>query len=62
MVAFGDTHEELVEWRDGVLFVNPGSPTYPGRRHSHGSPGTIALLEIQDGKIDPSIINLSDYV
>ena len=61
VVAFGDTHEELIEWRDGVLFINPGSPTYPGRRHVTGSPGTVALLQIQDGKIDSSIINLSDY-
>ena len=46
VVLFGDTHEELVCHWDGVLMVNPGSPTYPGRQHPHGSLGTIALLEI----------------
>ncbi len=61
VVAFGDTHEELVEWRDGVLFINPGSPTYPGRRHSPGSPGTVAILDIVEGNIEPRIVNLSDY-
>ena len=59
IVAFGDTHEELVEWRDGILFVNPGSPTYPGRRHSPGALGTVALLDIDDGRIAARIVNLS---
>ena len=59
VVAFGDTHEELVEWRDGVLFVNPGSPTYPGRRHAPGTPGTVALLEVDDGVNDARIVQLA---
>ncbi|MXZ90650.1 MAG: metallophosphoesterase family protein [Chloroflexi bacterium] len=58
VVAFGDTHEELVEWRDGVLFVNPGSPTYPGRRHAPGTLGTVALLELDDGIKDARIVQL----
>ena len=45
VVLFGDTHEELVCHWDGVRRINPGSPTYPGRRHPRGSLGTIALLE-----------------
>ena len=49
VVVFGDTHEELVCVRDGVMVINPGSPTYPGRRHARGSLGTIGLLEI-DGR------------
>lgn len=59
VVAFGDTHEEMVEWREGVLFVNPGSPTYPGRRHAPGSLGTVAVLDIGGGEIGASIINLA---
>ena len=59
IVAFGDTHEELIEWRDGVLFVNPGSPTYPGRRHAPGSLGTVGILEIRGGAIEPSIVDLA---
>ena len=58
MVVFGDTHEEMVERKDGVLFVNPGSPTYPGRRHTPGSLGTVAILDIQDGEITPRIVDL----
>ena len=45
-VIFGDTHEELICHWDGILMVNPGSPTYPGNRHPRGSLGTIGLLEI----------------
>lgn len=59
VVAFGDTHEELVEWRDGVLFVNPGSPTYPGRRHTRGSLGTVAILDINDGEIAARVVDLA---
>ena len=58
VVVFGDTHEEMVEQKDGVLFVNPGSPTYPGRRHTPGSLGTVAILDIQDGEITPRIVDL----
>ena len=59
VVAFGDTHEELVEWRDGVLFVNPGSPTYPGRRHTPGSLGTVAILDVNDGEIEARVVDLA---
>ncbi len=59
VVAFGDTHEELVEWKEGVLFVNPGSPTYPGRRHATGSLGTIAVLDISDGEIAAHIVDVA---
>lgn len=51
VVVFGDTHEELAEWREGILLMNPGSPTYPGRRHRPGSLGTVGLLEVDGGKV-----------
>ena len=62
VVAFGDTHEELVEWRDGVLFINPGSPTYPGRRHTPGSLGTVGLIHIDDGMIDARIADVGETI
>ena len=46
VVLFGDTHEELVMDWDGVLIMNPGSPTYPGKRHKRGSLGTIGILQV----------------
>lgn len=62
VVAFGDTHEELIEWKDGVLFINPGSPTYPGRKHVRGSLGTVALLEINNGEPTARIVDVADGV
>ena len=58
VVIFGDTHEELVCLRDGVLLVNPGSPTYPGRRHQPGSLGTIGLLEVEGRTAAVRLIDL----
>ena len=60
VVLFGDTHEELVCRWDGVLMVNPGSPTYPGSRHPRGSLGTIAMLEIGGAEAFARIINLEE--
>ena len=39
VALFGDTHEELVCLWDDVLVINPGSPTYPGKRHRRGRAG-----------------------
>ena len=58
VVAFGDTHEELVLTHEGVLFINPGSPTYPGIKHAVNSPGTIAMMEISQGTVEARIIQL----
>jgi putative phosphoesterase len=58
VVVFGDTHEELVCLRDGVLLVNPGSPTYPGRRHRPGNLGTIGLLEVQGATATVRLVDL----
>ena len=60
IVVFGDTHEELVCLFDGVLLINPGSPTYPGRRHRPGTLGTIGLLEVQGRTATISLVDLED--
>ena len=49
VVLYGDTHEEIVTYWDGVMIMNPGSPTYPGKRHKRGALGTIGILDI-DGE------------
>jgi putative phosphoesterase len=47
VVVYGDSHVEAVDEIEGVLCVNPGSPTYP---HNHDTQlGTIAFLEIDRG-------------
>lgn len=58
IVAFGDTHEEYVALYQGVLFVNPGSPTFPGLRHRRDEPGTVALLDIEEGVVSVEIVKL----
>ena len=58
VVLFGDTHEELVIHWDGVLIMNPGSPTYPGRRHDRGVLGTIGMLEVDGADATARIIDL----
>ena len=58
VVLFGDTHEELVCRWDDVLMANPGSPTYPGKRHRRGTLGTVALLEVDGKEATARIISL----
>jgi len=61
VVVFGDTHEELICLYDGTLIINPGSPTYPGRRHAPGSLGTIALLDINQGAASVQLVDLNHW-
>lgn len=58
VVLYGDTHEEIVTYWDGVMIMNPGSPTYPGRRHKRGVLGTIGILEIDGEDVSGRIIEL----
>ena len=58
VVLFGDTHEELICRWDKALIINPGSPTYPGRRHKRGTLGTVGMLEIKAGEIIARVIDL----
>ena len=58
VVVFGDSHEELVVSHEGVLFVNPGSPLYPGVRHRTGDLGTVAILSISEGAVNAEIMQL----
>ncbi|HTF34194.1 MAG TPA: metallophosphoesterase family protein [Myxococcota bacterium] len=41
VVAFAATHRPLLLRKDGVLFVNPGSPNLPA-----AGPGTVAIIEL----------------
>ena len=58
MIAFGDTHEEMVAYYKGVLMVNPGSPTKPGLRHGAGELGTVAIIEIRRGVATVELVKL----
>jgi hypothetical protein len=53
-VIFGHSHQPLIEWRDGVLFFNPGSAG--PRRFS--LPVTVGKIEVVAGELRPEIIQL----
>jgi hypothetical protein len=53
-VIFGHSHQPSIEWRDGVLYFNPGSAG--PRRFS--LPVTMGRIEIVDGELRPEIIPL----
>ncbi len=55
VIVFGDTHVAMVEEYKGVLLVNPGSPTLP---QGIQGLGTVAILEVAQGKARASILNL----
>jgi uncharacterized protein len=53
-VIFGHSHKPLIEWRHGVLFLNPGSA---GPRRFE-LPVSVAWLDIEAEKLGPRIIPL----
>jgi uncharacterized protein len=62
VVAYASTHRPAAILAGGVLFVNPGSPTYPkgpGRVAGEGSLGTVGVLEVDDGVAAFEVIELS---
>lgn len=54
VVVFGHTHKALVEERQGVLLLNPGSPN-DTRFHPRRS---LILLHIEGGSPRPEIVHL----
>ena len=58
VLIYGDTHVEAIDTIDGILCINPGSPTYP---HNLGVQlGTIGFLELSAGKLSASIWQLTE--
>ncbi len=53
-VIFGHTHEPLIEKRNGLLLVNPGSVTDPRR----GSKPACAVLRLEKGTLEGEIMPL----
>ncbi len=58
IIVFGDSHVAMVDRYNGILLVNPGSPTLPNGRFELG---TVALLEIMKGSVEARIIRLSEF-
>ena len=58
VIVYGDTHTELINEVDGILCVNPGSPTYP---HNYDTQyGTIGFLELDGAEARPSVWLIND--
>ena len=55
IVVFGHEHRTDVQRVDGILFVNPGSPTF--LNYLRGL-GTIGILDINSGQADVRILRL----
>tara|TARA_Y100000588_G_scaffold137970_2_gene151721 strand:+ start:585 stop:1220 length:636 start_codon:yes stop_codon:yes gene_type:complete len=58
VVVYGDTHVEHITTIDGVLCVNPGSPTFP--HNLSVQLGTVGFLDIIDGDVEASIWKLTE--
>ena len=57
-VIFGHTHYAVAEEHQGILLINPGSPSLPRMLRKLGQ---VAILEVSNGKRDAKIIELSNY-
>ena len=58
VIVSGDSHTELIAEIDGILCVNPGSPTYP---HNYDTQyGTIGFLDIDKDRADASVWLITD--
>ena len=55
IVVFGHDHCTIVEKREGVLLINPGSPTFLNYRQG---PGTVGLLSIDSTETNIQIVEL----
>jgi putative phosphoesterase len=62
VVAFAGSHRAAAVVAQDVLFVNPGSPTYPkgpGRVAGERALGTVGILDVADGVAAFEVIELS---
>ena len=58
VIVSGDSHTELIVEIDGILCVNPGSPTYP---HNYDTQyGTIGFLDVDGNRADASVWLITD--
>ncbi len=53
----GHTHQTMIEHYQGMLILNPGSPTLPDGRYGLG---TVAILELNRGSAQARIVKLED--
>ena len=54
----GDSHYERLAYRDGVLFMDPGSPVFPHNRES--CLGSMGLLEVTADGVRAEIVTVGE--
>ena len=54
----GHTHQERLEYREGIVLINSGSITFP--QHKEVRLGTVGILEIEPKKIKVDIFPLGE--
>ena len=59
VAILGHTHKSMNEQRQDCLWLNPGSPTFPKYQYTAG---TVALLIVEEGKIEAQIIQLEGVI
>lgn len=57
---FGHTHKPVIDYQEGSLFINPGSPTQPSHELRVGKLGTVGLLDIASGRLEIRIVKLGE--
>ena len=55
VIGYGHTHKAVLEKKDGILQINPGSPTFPNYRLQLG---TVGLLTVNSDKVEAEIVQL----
>lgn len=55
VIVFGDSHETYLQWKWDILWINPGSATFPQYKHELG---TVGLLKINSGQAQGEILQL----
>ena len=63
-LAYAGTHVPRIAWADGMLLVNPGSPTYPKGRAARVAGqralGTVGVLDLSGGAAAFEVIHLAE--
>ncbi len=58
--VFGHTHKPVIDYIQGSLFINPGSPTEPDHEMLVGKLGTVGILDITPGRVEVRIAKLEN--
>ena len=58
IMVSGHTHQERLEYRDGIVLVNSGSITFP--HHKEVRLGTVGLLIIEPGRVTAEVFPIGE--